>query len=280
MFCNIEYFLLPELRCRCGIKGLMQGERRGRGMKKINVSPWFYLTYSTMSAPSFDHIPPHPTPPPTADQASADNARAVGAMAEKFAKQGWGFAIRQDKLTTISSTTSTVPRRSYSTLTPILHKNQVPPSLKIQTSSSHTSAGSVPIALMTGDVANFPPRLRDICSKLLDFMEEVVYPAERTLMDHQMSHDRWKPHPIVEDMKVKGSNYWWASGDIILPFTAQTKAKEKGLWNLFLPLETDPHSKFGAGLTNLEYSHLAEIMGRSVFASEVSKWKEGEGRSQ
>lgn len=56
--------------------------------------------------------------------------------------------------------------------------------------------------LMTGDVENFPPKLREVRSKLLGFMEEFVYPAERTLMDHQMSVDRWKPHPLVEEMKV------------------------------------------------------------------------------
>lgn len=55
---------------------------------------------------------------------------------------------------------------------------------------------------MTGDVDNFPPRLGEIRRKLLDFMEEMVYPNERVLMDHQMSADRWKPHPLVEEMKV------------------------------------------------------------------------------
>ena len=48
------------------------------------------------------------------------------------------------------------------------------------------------------------------------------------------------------------------------------KARSEGLWNLFLPLESDPEGIRGAGLTNLEYSHLAEIMGRSLYASEVS----------
>ena len=50
---------------------------------------------------------------------------------------------------------------------------------------------------------------------------------------------------------------------------AQEKAHSQGLWNLFLPVETDSEIKYGVGLTNLEYAHVAEIMGQSVFASEV-----------
>ena len=88
------------------------------------------------------------------------------------------------------------------------------------------------------------PPLRE---QLLAFMDEYVYPAE-AVFEAQMdaareSGNRWQPAPIIEGLKQK--------------------AKAAELWNLFLP-----ESKYGAGLTNLEYAPLCEIMGRSHIGAE------------
>ncbi len=77
------------------------------------------------------------------------------------------------------------------------------------------------------------------------FMEEFVYPNEGTYADQLVaSEDRWSIPPIVEELKAE--------------------ARSRGLWNLFLP-----DSEEGAGLTNLEYAPLCEVMGRSPIAPEV-----------
>ncbi len=85
-------------------------------------------------------------------------------------------------------------------------------------------------------------RLRE---RVTEFMNEYVYPNEAAYEEYiDASEDRWVIPPIMEELKAK--------------------AKEAGLWNLFLP-----ESEYGAGLTNLEYAPLAEIMGRSPIASEA-----------
>ncbi len=75
------------------------------------------------------------------------------------------------------------------------------------------------------------------------FMDAHVYPNEETMFAQIADGDRWQPIPLMEDLKAR--------------------AREAGLWNLFLP-----ESDLGAGLTNLEYAPLCEIMGRSPFGPE------------
>jgi alkylation response protein AidB-like acyl-CoA dehydrogenase len=83
-------------------------------------------------------------------------------------------------------------------------------------------------------------------SRLQKFMDEHVYPNEETYHRQHQAFDteRWQIPPIIEELK--------------------RKAREAGLWNLFLP-----ESELGAGYTNLEYAPLCEVMGRVGFASEV-----------
>ena len=82
-------------------------------------------------------------------------------------------------------------------------------------------------------------------ARVADFMAQHVYPNETELFHAAHSRpDRWQPLEKLAEIKAK--------------------AKAEGLWNLFLP-----DSEYGAGLTNVEYAPLAEIMGRSPFGPEV-----------
>lgn len=88
-------------------------------------------------------------------------------------------------------------------------------------------------------------RATKLANKLTAFMDEYVYPAEAVFEEQLESQgDRWQIPPIMEELKAK--------------------AREAGLWNLFLP-----ESDYGAGLTNLEYAGLCEIMGRSPIGPEA-----------
>jgi acyl-CoA dehydrogenase len=87
-------------------------------------------------------------------------------------------------------------------------------------------------------------RTRALEEKLLAFMEEHIYPNETRYYRESEDLGPWRVQPIVEELKPR--------------------ARSAGLWNLFLP-----HSEHGAGLGNLEYAPLCEIMGRSHLAPEV-----------
>lgn len=91
------------------------------------------------------------------------------------------------------------------------------------------------------------PKVQDLQARVQAFMTEHIYPAE-PVFEAQMKAFRaagnpWQEPAVMEELKHK--------------------AKAAGLWNLFLP-----ESPLGAGLTNLEYAPLAEIMGRSPIGSE------------
>jgi acyl-CoA dehydrogenase len=90
-------------------------------------------------------------------------------------------------------------------------------------------------------------KVKDFQQRLVAFMDEHIYPNEAHY-HHEIEQNRWQPVKVIEELKPK--------------------ARAVGLWNLFLPgssLKPD----HGAGLTNLEYAPLCEIMGRSAMAPEV-----------
>ena len=87
-------------------------------------------------------------------------------------------------------------------------------------------------------------KVKGLMEKVEKFMDDHIYPNERAIAEEIDSGDRWQPSKIMEDLK--------------------SKAKSQDLWNLFLP-----ESDRGAGLSNYEYGHLCEIMGRSAYAPEA-----------
>jgi len=91
----------------------------------------------------------------------------------------------------------------------------------------------------------YSDKTQALISRLQEFMDAQIYPNEAAVREqHASLPDRWDTPPMIEELKKK--------------------AQDAGLWNLFLP-----ESERGAGLTNLEYAPLCEIMGRVAFAPEV-----------
>lgn len=90
----------------------------------------------------------------------------------------------------------------------------------------------------------YSEKVQELRTRIETFMVQRIYPNEAKIFKEIDTGDRWQPSTLLEELKVK--------------------ARDEGLWNLFLP-----ESEYGAGLSNLEYAPLCEIMGRSHFAPEV-----------
>jgi acyl-CoA dehydrogenase len=90
----------------------------------------------------------------------------------------------------------------------------------------------------------YPPRVQELQARVTAFMDRHVYPAEPRFAAEVATGDRWQPTAVMEALKAA--------------------ARAEGLWNLFLP-----EAEYGAGLTNLEYAPICEILGRSMLAPEA-----------
>ncbi len=88
-------------------------------------------------------------------------------------------------------------------------------------------------------------KAKDLHRRVWEFVEKNVVPGESVYKQQVAEGDRWQPVPIMEELKKK--------------------ARAEGLWNLFLP-----ESEHGAGLSNLDYAPIAEIMGRYPMTSEAT----------
>jgi acyl-CoA dehydrogenase len=88
-------------------------------------------------------------------------------------------------------------------------------------------------------------RVKPLINDIQRYIDEFIVPNERVYVEQVEAGGRWCETPIMEEVKEA--------------------AKARGLWNFFLP-----HSERGAGLTNLDYAHIAEIMGKYPMASEAT----------
>jgi acyl-CoA dehydrogenase len=91
---------------------------------------------------------------------------------------------------------------------------------------------------------DYSEKVQELRARLEAFVDEHVYPNEKTYAEQLDVENRWTVPQIMEELKAE--------------------ARAAGLWNLFLP-----ESEYGAGLTNLEYAPLCEVMGRSLIAPEI-----------
>ncbi|XP_042090566.2 acyl-CoA dehydrogenase family member 10-like isoform X5 [Ovis aries] len=181
-------------------------------------------------------------------QASSVTVKQTGKLTEFMCNLAWDFPVKK-RFQIFKEMLATKPlmgsHHSWSRPQSLLRT----PSMRSYVTSTDSSPALASKGALIFSPEGLSPRVRELYQQLKEFMERHVYPAEPELQRHQASAERWTPSPLVEDLKEK--------------------AKAEGLWNLFLPLETDPEKKYGTGLTNVEYAHLCEVMGTSLYAPEI-----------
>ncbi|CAI9779745.1 unnamed protein product [Fraxinus pennsylvanica] len=168
-------------------------------------------------------------------------ARLAGKKADALIEIAWAFIQRK----------SVLPEHPPSESIAQEHMQQLGKEIRDHTTS--TGGKLVP-----------SQKVQDLINKLIKFMEDHIYPVENEFYELAQSTSRWTVHPKEEKLKEL--------------------AKREGLWNLWIPFDSAARVKklisgetinkafdglLGAGLSNLEYGYLCEIMGRSVWAPQV-----------
>lgn len=111
-------------------------------------------------------------------------------------------------------------------------------------------------------------KVLELRKKLIKFMEERIYPLENEFYKLAQSSSRWTVHPEEEKLKelAKGEGLW----NLFIPLDSAERARKLIFEGNNSALSNNPHDQLlGAGLSNLEYGYLCEIMGRSVWAPQV-----------
>ncbi|KAL8026105.1 hypothetical protein ABFX02_14G007100 [Erythranthe guttata] len=165
-----------------------------------------------------------------------ERARHAGKKADAIIETKWAFIHRE----------SVLP----------LH----PPQQSVRRENMQPGNGSGDSLNLSG--GRFVPnkKVQELRNKLIKFMEDHIYPMENEFYKLAQSDMRWSVHPHEEKLKEL--------------------ARKQGLWNLFIPFDSAARVKkvisdkaidelLGAGLPNLEYGYLCEIMGRSLWAPQV-----------
>ncbi|XP_030716220.1 acyl-CoA dehydrogenase family member 10 isoform X1 [Globicephala melas] len=180
--------------------------------------------------------------------ASSATGEQTGKLTEFTSNLAWDFAVKEGfRVFKEMPATKPLTRSQHTRARP----QSLPrtPGMRSYVTSTDSSPAHISKGALVFSPEGLSPPVRELYQWLKQVMERHVYPAEPELQHHQTSAEKWTPSPLLEDLKEK--------------------AKAEGLWNVFLPVETDPEKKYGAGLTNVEYAHLCEVMGTSLYAPEI-----------
>ncbi|XP_026980552.1 acyl-CoA dehydrogenase family member 10 isoform X3 [Sagmatias obliquidens] len=180
--------------------------------------------------------------------ASSATGEQTGRLTEFTSNLAWDFAVKEGfRVFKEMPATKPLTRSQHTRARP----QSLPrtPGMRSYVTSTDSSPAHISKGALVFSPEGLSPPVRELYQWLKQVMERHVYPAEPELQHHQTSAEKWTPSPLLEDLKEK--------------------AKAEGLWNVFLPVETDPEKKYGAGLTNVEYAHLCEVMGTSLYAPEI-----------